>query len=216
MELAKYIEHTLLKQDASREELIKQNVSFIPRSEFTCEQENPEQYKKERLNYIKSILCFMSENEASAMEVLDIFDKLGLRAIYEGKCKEGTLEDLAIGTINAFEKCEKTEDANKIINRYLDVFNKYASKDRKDKDISDLCYLMTECLNYMTKDTIIKLIETLKIYAYSQKHILNLSGVINRDPELLIYVKKEELPEIRKHLNELEETVNKLSSSTNT
>ena len=199
-----------------REELIKQNVSFIPRSEFTCEQENPEQYKKERLNYIKSILCFMSENEASAMEVLDIFDKLGLRAIYEGKCKEGTLEDLAIGTINAFEKCEKTEDANKIINRYLDVFNKYASKDRKDKDISDLCYLMTECLNYMTKDTIIKLIETLKIYAYSQKHILNLSGVINRDPELLIYVKKEELPEIRKHLNELEETVNKLSSSTNT
>ena len=86
----------------------------------------------------------------------------------------------------------------------------------RDKDISDLCYLMTECLNYMTKDTIIKLIETLKIYAYSQKHILNLSGVINRDPELLIYVKKEELPEIRKHLNELEETVNKLSSSTNT
>lgn len=60
----------------------------------------------------------------------------------------------------------------------------------------------------MTKDTLIKLIDTLKLYNDDEHNTAKLSELINRKPEMLNNIKEDELPEIKEHLAELQKSIN--------
>jgi hypothetical protein len=176
--------------------------SFIPKPNFTCGEENPAQFAKEKFEYMQRMTSYVSKNEASALEGLDMFKKYGEKIKY-GKFGQDTLTDLTISI-----SCLDEKMTDKVLSRYLNVYNKFATKkDEYFHDAANLSWLLEK--HYSTpisKDTAIKYIEALKKTAYQgeQAHVCKLYLL---DPEFgpAKNWSKEEFKEVTNAVTELKE-----------
>ena len=154
----------------------------------------------------------MGNNEASAMDSLSMFEIYGTK-LYNVEKKENSLMDLTVGVSRAVETLEKTENADKadkVLNKFIDVFSNLAKREGASNDASHLDWLFRKCKQEMSKDTIIKFMECLKTISYNKRPLINFQVTIKNHSSLLSKLNKEDLAEVRTKLSEFEEAVKDL------
>ena len=186
-------------------QMIESNISFVPKapSSFATE--------ADKIVYIQSALNRADINEASVMDALTVFEKYGNRYEYERgeriKYTDNGMNDLYVAITHAMDKFDG-QTADEIMSRYLDIFNKYAKIDGKNRDTRFLERFITHNTDKMSEATVNKLIDTLKQFSFERKQAwlirayLLKSEFTKRSPEELarIDVKLKELEEIVKDM----------------
>ena len=185
-------------------QMIEGNISFIPKapSSFATE--------ADKIKYIKSALHYANTNEASAMDALTVFEKYGSRYEY-GSFKainiNHGLYDLTIAVERVADKLDAAT-TDKVINQYLDIFNKYARIDGEYADTRLLLRMIEKNNDKMSENTVSKIIETLKKFSFEKSQTWSVRKYIvsnefsKRSPEELarLDVKLKELEEIVKDM----------------
>ena len=185
-------------------QMIEGNISFIPKapSSFATE--------ADKIKYIKSALHYANTNEASAMDALSVFEKYGSRYEY-GSFKainiNHGLYDLTIAVERVADKLDAAT-TDKVINQYLDIFNKYARIDGEYADTRLLLRMIEKNNDKMSENTVSKIIETLKKFSFEKSQTWSVRKYIvsnefsKRSPEELarLDVKLKELEEIVKDM----------------
>jgi len=183
----------------------EQNISFVskPPKSFANEEE--------KWDYIYRTLTAMDNNEASAMDALNMFEKYGSRRIkhYPDGIRE-SLMDLSVHVSSTVEKLSGTPAANEVLNRYIDVFSKFATKEGTSTDAGNLKWLFNKHCGEMSKDTLIKFIDTFKTISYDKQPLISLNVLIKNHPNNLPKLNQKDLAEARIKLGELEEAVKDL------
>ena len=190
------------KLNALEKQMIEQNVSFAPKP--------PESFAsdKERWDYFfKGINCDV-KNEATAMDILDQFGKLGGK-MYDKNTGWDSLTDISRASlIYATEGTKDVASSNRILQKYIDSVFKFATKEIPPRGYSpDAHYLMPSYDNardVMTKDTVIKFIDAFKNIAVDKQQYHDIKYFLKEDSWQLFYpqLKAEDLPDIQKALDE--------------
>ncbi|HIT92379.1 MAG TPA: hypothetical protein IAD11_05590 [Candidatus Stercorousia faecigallinarum] len=146
------------------DEAASKNISLVPKREF-----KPGASEEERFKYFKKdVFPVMDACEASVLDGLEMFEKYGFKKLYDDCGQQKTLlDDLVQGTAIrdplVFTNYKMTD---KIADKYLDVFDKYAEK--TFNDLGALEFFFNCCNKVMSEETALKFIATLKKFIYSQ------------------------------------------------
>ena len=159
--------------------------------------------KEERIEYIEQyVFDRMNISEASALDGLDAFERYGYRRPFRKETSDHTLSQISVN-LQTLPKGHKTD---KVLNRFLDIFEKTAQKDSKRyDDNSRLGYVVVDYIRYGTnikKESIIRAIELMKKIADQKMDYKRIDG------ELYVYAKElYKDADIQKAMNELKEIV---------
>jgi len=175
--------------------------SLIPKPNFTCGEENPAQFAKEKFEYIQKVMNRMDENEASALEGLDMFEKYGIRVRYGKYNERETLSDLALAV-----SCTKPAPTDKVLKRFVEVYNdKIKIKDEVEsfRASSNLRYILDNHAREMTKDTALMYVDAMKRTSFDKNdwYTANTELVEN----IYNHFTKEEVEEMTPHVEKLGE-----------
>src|SRR5574344_1426204 len=186
-------------------QMTEQNISFVQKAPQTFASET------DKIKYLQKTLSRADINEASAMDALSVFEKYGGRYEYKAgeriKYDENGMTDLYVTITRVMDKFDPPS-ADKVMNKYLDIFNKCARIDGDHRDTRFLERFMTHNADKMSESTVGKLIDTLKKYSfesnqawYARAYFLK-SEFTKRSPEELkrIDIKVKELEEIVKDM----------------
>jgi len=188
-----------------RKAMREQNISFVPKPPRSFADE------EETWKYLYKAMSVMDNNEASAIDALEMFEKYGSKRIkhYPDGIRE-SLSDLSVSVSIAVNSLKGTDSADRVLNKYIDVFSKFATKDNELRDAGTLKWLFNKHCSEMSKDTLIKFIDTFKEISYDKQPLISLKILINNHPHNLPKVKQDDFIEVRRHLNALEEAVKDL------
>jgi len=193
---------SLGREISKLEELLKENnISFVPKAPAVFADED------EKITYVQCALLEADANEASAMDALSAFEKYGSRYTYgpnNSKNIRTGMADLSLAIDKIADKLE-SEPADRVINKYLDLFNKFARADGEYTDTRLLRLLIERHQSKMSEETVLKLIDTLKKFSFEKAQSWSVRRYILEDA----YTKRtpEELSRIEARLQELEEIV---------
>ena len=177
------------KLSVMRKAMVEGNISFIPKAPETFASE------ADKIEYIQMALRKANINEASAMDAMAVFEKYGSRyeyGTYKALNTNNGVSDLALAVEQVADALD-AKTADKVMNKYIDLFNKYA---RIDGDYTDARRLT------------IKFIESLKQFSFERAQTWSIRKYIveneftKRSPEELkrIDIKLKELEEIVKDM----------------
>lgn len=152
----------------------KENVSLVPKKEFS-----PNATEQERFDYfMKEVFPVMNSSEASALDGLEMFEKYGVNKAYD---KNGspwtTMFELEGGVVTidrnapAVNGSRPVTITDRLANRYLDVFAKYAKKEQGDA--RNLAFFFENSHKIMSEETALKYIATLKKFVFAQDFVID-------------------------------------------
>ncbi len=192
------------KMSAMKKAMIEGNISFIPKAPETFASE------ADKIEYIQMALRKANINEASAMDAMAVFEKYGSRyeyGTYKALNTNNGVSDLALAVEQVADDLD-AKTADKVMNKYIDLFNKYARIDGDYTDARRLTRLIERNHDKMSEETVIKFIESLKQFSFERAQTWSIRKYIveneftKRSPEELkrIDVKLKELEEIVKDM----------------
>ena len=192
------------KLSVMRKAMIEGNISFIPKAPETFASE------ADKIEYIQMALRKANINEASAMDAMAVFEKYGSRyeyGTYKALNTNNGVSDLALAVEQVADALD-AKTADKVMNKYIDLFNKYARIDGDYTDARRLTRLIERNHDKMSEETVIKFIESLKQFSFERAQTWSIRKYIveneftKRSPEELkrIDIKLKELEEIVKDM----------------
>ena len=199
------------KLNALEKQMIEQNISFVPKA--------PESFAsdKERWDYLYYRLMGVPvKNEATAIDMLDQFGKLGGK-MYDPNTGKDSLMDIGIAALSYLDNDKIDADsANRILQKYIDSVFKFATNEIPTGGYSpDAAELLPRYHNFtqlMTKDTVIKFINAFKNIAVDKKQYKDIKYFLKDGSWQIFYpkLKVEDLPDIQKALDEFAAAVENL------
>ena len=192
------------KLSVMRKAMVEGNISFIPKAPETFASE------ADKIEYIQMALRKANINEASAMDAMAVFEKYGSRyeyGTYKALNTNNGVSDLALAVEQVADALD-AKTADKVMNKYIDLFNKYARIDGDYTDARRLTRLIERNHDKMSEETVIKFIESLKQFSFERAQTWSIRKYIveneftKRSPEELkrIDIKLKELEEIVKDM----------------
>ena len=199
------------KLNALEKQMIEQNISFVPKA--------PESFAsdKERWDYLYYRLMGVPvKNEATAIDMLDQFGKLGGK-MYDPNTGKNSLMDIGIAALSYLDNDKiDTDSANRILQKYIDSVFKFATNEIPTGGYSpDAAELLPRYHNFtqlMTKDTVIKFINAFKNIAVDKKQYKDIKYFLKDGSWQIFYpkLKAQDLPDIQKALDEFAAAVENL------
>ena len=191
-------------------QMIEQNVSFVSKA--------PESFasEKERWDYFYKGIDANVRNEASAMDILDQFSRLGGR-MYDKNTGRRSIADIGTAVlIYANEKATSIESSNRILQKYVDSVFKFATNEIPPRgyspDAAELLPAYNNSIKVMTKDTVIKFINAFKNIAVDKQQYIDIKYFLQDGIWQSFYpqLKPQDLPDIQKALDEFAKAVENL------
>ena len=191
-------------------QMIEQNVSFVSKA--------PESFasEKERWDYFYKGIDANVRNEASAMDILDQFSRLGGR-MYDKNTGRRSIADIGTAVlIYANEKATSIESSNRILQKYVDSVFKFATNEIPPRgyspDAAELLPAYNNSIKVMTKDTVIKFINAFKNIAVDKQQYIDIKYFLQDGIWQSFYpqLKPQDLPDIQKALDEFAKVVENL------
>ena len=191
-------------------QMIEQNISFVSKA--------PESFasEKERWDYFYKGIDANVRNEASAMDILDQFSRLGGK-MYDKNTGRDSLTDIPVSVlIYANEKATSIESSNRILQKYVDSVFKFATNEIPKygyhPDAAELLPMYNRSIKVMTKDTVIKFINAFKNIAVDKQQYIDIKYFLQDGIWQSFYpqLKPQDLPDIQKALDEFAKAVENL------
>ena len=191
-------------------QMIEQNISFVSKA--------PENFasEKERWDYFYKGIDANVRNEASAMDILDQFSRLGGR-MYDKNTGRRSIADIGTAVlIYANEKATSIESSNRILQKYVDSVFKFATNEIPPRgyspDAAELLPAYNNSIKVMTKDTVIKFINAFKNIAVDKQQYIDIKYFLQDGIWQSFYpqLKPQDLPDIQKALDEFAKAVENL------
>lgn len=191
-------------------QMIEQNISFVSKA--------PESFasEKERWDYFYKGIDANVRNEASAMDILDQFSRLGGR-MYDKNTGRRSIADIGTAVlIYANEKATSIESSNRILQKYVDSVFKFATNEIPPRgyspDAAELLPAYNNSIKVMTKDTVIKFINAFKNIAVDKQQYIDIKYFLQDGIWQSFYpqLKPQDLPDIQKALDEFAKAVENL------
>ena len=191
-------------------QMIEQNISFVSKA--------PESFasEKERWDYFYKGIDANVRNEASAMDILDQFSRLGGK-MYDKNTGRDSLTDIPVSVlIYANEKATSIESSNRILQKYVDSVFKFATNEIPKygyhPDAAELLPAYNNSIKVMTKDTVIKFINAFKNIAVDKQQYIDIKYFLQDGIWQSFYpqLKPQDLPDIQKALDEFAKAVENL------
>jgi hypothetical protein len=180
---------------------VPSDESFIPKPKFTCGEENPVQFAKEKFEYMQKVMNRMDKNETSALEGLDMFKKYGEKVRY-GEYNEGdTLTDLTVAV-----SCLEPAPTDKVLRRFVEVYNskiKEKGENNAHRASGNLRYLLSNHSKEMSKDTALMYVDAMKRTSFDRNDAYEARSQLLEN--VYDHFTKQEIEEMRPHVEELEE-----------
>lgn len=198
-----------------RKQMIEQNVSFIPKL--------PESFSsdKERWDYLYRLMGMPMDNEASTLDLLDQFSKIGGK-MYDSKTARDSLLDISVSALYYLDKDNiDTDSANRVLQKYIDSVFKFATNEiplnRSTSDAPDLLPSYRRYTQLMNKDTVIKFINAFKNIAVDKQEYRNIKYFLQDGVWQDFYPKltPKDMPDIQKALDEFAIAVQNLPDELN-
>lgn len=195
---------------ALRKQMIEQNISFVPKA--------PESFAsdEEKWSHLYRLMNMPVNNEATAIDMLDQFSKLGGK-MYDPNTGKDSLMDMGTSVlIYANEKTQDIDSSNRIFQKYIDSVFKFATNEIPtggySPDAAVLLPAYNESRHVMTKDTVIKFINAFKNIAVDKKQYKDIKYFLKDGSWQIFYpkLKVQDLPDIQKALDEFAAAVENL------
>ena len=191
-------------------QMIEHNISFLPKApeSFSSEQE--------RWNYFYKFINMPVDNEATAMDILDHFSRLGGR-MYDKNKGIRSITDIPIPVLMfANEQAKSIESSNRILQKYVDSVFKFATNDIPplgySPDAAALLPAYNDSRHVMTKDTVIKFIDAFKRIAVDKQQYKDIHYFLQDGTWQMFYpqLKQDDMPDIYKALDSFAKVVESL------
>ncbi len=187
------------KVSVLQKQMREQNISFIPlhKGEFKSEEE--------KTQYLKGSFMMSTNNKASALDAINIYDKYGSRNEYAPSST--LLDDFMTSMCSAIDKIKDTKDKQDVITGTLENFGKYAIRTDDSNDINLLSWFFESHLKSLSKENVLKIINILPNIANNEENIRSIGITIERYAHQMESVPKEDIPEIQQKWNDMKKII---------